>query len=224
MSQVNEKGCQLLLYKDSRCDKRILDETFGIFGWKNHYEEIKGNLYCTISILDEKTNQWIDKCDCGVESRSDNDGNEKKGEASDAFKRAGFTVGIGRELYTRLFYFASVPTKQNSKGKYELADKYMKFEVQEIETNEETEKIEKIKIVDNKGNLVFQYPIKKQSNISKAKEITNQQITKIHTLIGTNEPLKEAIYKKFKVSSCKELTEAKAKQMIDILEKGMKTN
>ena len=51
VQQVTEKGAQLLLYKDSRCDKRILDETFGIFGWKDRYEEVKGNLFCTISIF-----------------------------------------------------------------------------------------------------------------------------------------------------------------------------
>lgn len=28
VGQVTEKGCTLLLYKDARCDKRILDETF----------------------------------------------------------------------------------------------------------------------------------------------------------------------------------------------------
>ena len=92
VAQVLEKGVQLLLYKDSRCDKRILDETFGINGWKDRYEEIKGNLFCTISIWDNDTKQWIDKCDCGTESFSE----KEKGEASDAFKRAGFNVGIGR--------------------------------------------------------------------------------------------------------------------------------
>ena len=95
VQQVSEKGVQLLLYKDSRCDKRILDETFGINGWKNRYEEIKGNLFCTISIWDDGKKQWIDKSDCGIESNG-NDGNEKKGDASDSFKRAGFNVGIGR--------------------------------------------------------------------------------------------------------------------------------
>ena len=45
------------------------------------------------------------KWDCGVESREDGEGNEKKGEASDAFKRAGFRWGIGRELYTAPFIF-----------------------------------------------------------------------------------------------------------------------
>lgn len=231
VSQVTEKGCQLLLYKDSRCDKRILDETFGITGWKDRYEEIKGNLYCTISIWDDERKQWVDKCDCGVESRSDNDGNEKKGEASDAFKRAGFTVGVGRELYTRLFYFANVPTKSvignNGKPKYELVDKYMKFEVKEISTNEQTEKIEKIKIADNKGNIVFSYGYGSSNSVTDKvktttkKEITKSQITKIHTLLGTNEALKEAIYKKFNVTSCKELSEVDAKKMIKTLEDGI---
>ena len=81
VAQILEKGVQLLLYKDSRCDKRILDETFGINGWKNKYEEIKGNLFCTISIWDDDKKQWIDKCDCGTESFSE----KEKGEASDAF-------------------------------------------------------------------------------------------------------------------------------------------
>ena len=40
VAQVMEKGAQLLLYKDSRCDKRILDETFGVEGWKNDYKEV----------------------------------------------------------------------------------------------------------------------------------------------------------------------------------------
>lgn len=77
VQQVTSKGAQLLLYKDSRCDKRILDETYGVTGWQNRYEEIKGNLFCTISIWDEDKKQWIDKCDCGVESNG-TDGNEKR--------------------------------------------------------------------------------------------------------------------------------------------------
>ena len=31
VSQVTSKGCQLLLYKDARCDKRILDEVYGTY-------------------------------------------------------------------------------------------------------------------------------------------------------------------------------------------------
>lgn len=34
VSIINEKGLSLLLYKDARVDQKILDETFGAFGWK----------------------------------------------------------------------------------------------------------------------------------------------------------------------------------------------
>ena len=235
VQQVTEKGAQLLLYKDSRCDKRILDETFGIFGWKDRYEEIKGNLFCTISIYDDEKQQWIDKCDCGTESFSE----KEKGEASDAFKRAGFNVGIGRELYTRIFYFASVPTKKNDKDKYDLANKYEKFTVAEISTNEETEKIEKIKIADSKGNIVFSYGYSKTATKTETKKVDKpvemidaNQIKVIHTLFTkieksesqvfknfTNDKAKENVYNQYKVNSSKELTKENANKMIDLLKK-----
>lgn len=224
VQQVTEKGAQLLLYKDSRCDKRILDETFGIFGWKDRYEEIKGNLFCTISIYDDEKQQWIDKCDCGTESFSE----KEKGEASDAFKRAGFNVGIGRELYTRIFYFASVPTKKNDKDKYDLVNKYEKFTVAEISTNEETEKIEKIKIADSKGNIVFSYGYPKTSTKVEPKKldkpvemITDEQIKLLHTLLTklNNEEVKQKLYEKFKIKSSKELSKKNATTMIDFLKK-----
>lgn len=235
VQQITEKGAQLLLYKDSRCDKRILDETFGIDGWKNKYEEIKGNLFCTISIWDELKKQWVDKCDCGTESFSE----KEKGEASDAFKRAGFNVGIGRELYTRIFYFASVPTKKNDKGKYDLANKYEKFTVAEISINEETEKIEKIKIADSKGNIVFSYGYPKTATKTETKKVDKpvemidaNQIKVIHTLFTkieksesqvfknfTNDKAKENVYNQYKVKSSKELTKESANKMIDLLKK-----
>lgn len=233
VQQVTEKGAQLLLYKDSRCDKRILDETFGIDGWKNKYEEVKGNLFCTISIWDEHKSQWVDKCDCGTESFSE----KEKGEASDAFKRAGFNVGIGRELYTRIFYFASVPTKKNDKGKYDLVNKFEKFTVAEISTNEETEKIEKIKIADSNGNIVFSYGYPKTSTKTEIKKadkpvemIDANQIKIIHTLFTkieksesqvfknfTNDKAKENVYRQYKVNSSKELTKENADKMIELL-------
>ena len=235
VQQITEKGAQLLLYKDSRCDKRILDETYGISGWKNRYEEIKGNLFCTISIWDDEKQQWVDKCDCGTESFSE----KEKGEASDAFKRAGFNVGIGRELYTRIFYFASVPTKKNDKGKYDLVNKYEKFTVAEISTNEETEKIEKIKIADSNGNIVFSYGYPKTSTKTETKKVDKpvemidaNQIKVIHTLFSkieksesqlfknfTNDKAKENVYRQYKVKSSKELTKENASKMIELLKK-----
>lgn len=234
VQSVSAKGAQLLLYKDSRCDKRILDETYGILGWKDSYQEIKGNLFCTVSIWDDEKKQWVDKQDCGVESFSE----KEKGEASDAFKRACFNIGIGRELYTRIFYFANVKTTYDEqKKKYELADKYMTFHVSEIETNEKTEKIEKIKISDNKGKVVFTYgypkgstPDSKDTNELKNKEekevamIDAQQIKTLHAIFGKNDKLKESIYNQLKIKSSKELTYAQAEALIKQLNEKINAN
>lgn len=103
VKQVKENGAVLLLYKTARTDMDILDETVGAANWTNDYKEIKGNLYCGLAVREKEDAPFIWKWDCGIESREDGDGNEKKGEASDAFKRAGFRWGIGRELYSAPF-------------------------------------------------------------------------------------------------------------------------
>lgn len=87
---IDGKGASLLLYKTARVDMDILDETYGADAWQNDYREIKGVLFCGIAV------DGIWKWDCGVESNAA----AEKGEASDAFKRAGFRWGIGRELYS----------------------------------------------------------------------------------------------------------------------------
>lgn len=150
-------GFVALLYKDARCDMDILDETYGIEGWQCEYETIKDNLYCKIGIWSKEKGQWIWKQDCGIESRVD-DGNEKKGEASDAFKRAGFKVGIGRELYTspKILIPAEVVVKKDektSKEIYRLKDNYAEYTVQSIvyDKNE----IGSLVIQDKNGNPVF---------------------------------------------------------------------
>ena len=125
VSKIQEKGLVLLLYKTARTDMAILDEVVGAEKWKCEYTEIKGNLYCGISIKTDN-NEWVTKWDCGVESRDDGNGNEKKGEASDAFKRAGTKWGIGRELYSAPFIWIrseSCNIKQ-ANGKYECKDRF----------------------------------------------------------------------------------------------------
>lgn len=96
VAQCGQKGVTLLLYKDSRCDMRILDETFGAMGWRDSYQSINGELFCTIEVWDAEKSQWIGKQSNGTPSNME----AEKGRASDAFKRAGFMLGIGRELYT----------------------------------------------------------------------------------------------------------------------------
>lgn len=126
VAQVSKStgAMSLLLYKDARVDQRLLDERFGIFGWQKSYEEIKGNLFCNVSIKDPETGEWITKQDVGTESNME----KQKGEASDAFKRACFNWSIGRELYT-------APAIWITKGSYKENDKgstYDRFSVKEI--------------------------------------------------------------------------------------------
>lgn len=120
-----DKGITLLLYKTARTDILILDEIFGQMNWQCEYKEIKGNMYCGISVYDESKSQWVTKWDCGVESAF---GDKQKGEASDAFKRAGFKWGIGVELYTAPFIWISKDRCNiTNDGKC-----YDKFEVEKI--------------------------------------------------------------------------------------------
>lgn len=138
--------CSLLLYKNARVDMQILDETFGRFGWKRSHELINGRLYCTVSIYDDEKCQWVSKQDVGVESNTE----AEKGQASDAFKRACFNVGIGRELYTAPKIFISL-TKDDVKN----SRLSTRFEVRAIEyTNNQ---ISYLQIVDNKGILRYEY-------------------------------------------------------------------
>ena len=48
-----------LLYKDARCDQKILDETVGVMGWQRKHEEHNGNLFCSVGIYDSEKQQWI---------------------------------------------------------------------------------------------------------------------------------------------------------------------
>ena len=95
VSQVTQNGVQLLIYKDSRVDMRLLDETVGPENWQCEYQSIDGKLFCGIGCRFGDGN-WVWKWDTGTPSNME----AQKGEASDAFKRAGFKWGIGRELYT----------------------------------------------------------------------------------------------------------------------------
>lgn len=159
VKQVSEKGAVLLLYKTARVDMAILDETYGAMNWQSDYKVVKDNLYCGIGVYNKDTKDWIWKWDCGIESREDEEGNQKKGEASDAFKRAGFKWGIGVELYSAPFTFATVETVgekgKDGKIRYSLKNKFQKFFVDEITYDEKTGDIKGLVIVDDKGVIVY---------------------------------------------------------------------
>ena len=95
VSQVSQYGVQLLVYKTARTDMDLLDETVGPENWQCEYRSIDGKLFCGIGCR-FGGGEWVWKWDVGVPSNME----AQKGEASDAFKRAGFRWGIGRALYT----------------------------------------------------------------------------------------------------------------------------
>jgi hypothetical protein len=133
----------------------------------------------------------LTKWDCGIESRADDDGNEKKGEASDAFKRAGFRWGIGRELYTVPFIFLFTQTEKDKVGKYKLSG-FPAFSVKDIEYDDKR-RINKLVIVDEKsGKAVYTYP-KCQKDDEPEDEsakiaLVKSQILKLGALKGLDEP------------------------------------
>lgn len=154
VKQVKENGSVFLLYKTARTDMDLLDETVGAMTWQSDYKVVNDNLYAGIGI--NNCGEWIWKWDCGVESRADGEGNEKKGEASDAFKRAGFKWGIGRELYTSPFIWISsdvLPTAPAGNG-YKLKG-FPKLSVKKIEYIDK--KISMLELVDDKGRTVYTF-------------------------------------------------------------------
>jgi len=155
VKQITAKGAIALLYKNARTDMNVLDSVVGVMNWHDTYREVKDNLYCAISIYDADKKEWVSKEDCGIESRKDDEGNQKKGEASDAFKRAGFKWGIGRELYTSPFIFLNCPTQAKTGSKsFELVDRYARFSVKSI-GYDKANSINALIIVDKKGNQVY---------------------------------------------------------------------
>lgn len=152
VQSVKKNGCILLLYKDARCDMRILDETFGIMGWQRSHEIINGNLFCTVEVFDSEKNIWIKKQDVGVESYTE----KEKGQASDSFKRACFNIGIGRELYTAPFIWIPLNNGEISENnnKISLLPK-VKFFIKSI-TYTDKKEIDHLVIVDQDG--IERYP------------------------------------------------------------------
>lgn len=137
----------LLLYKDARCDMAILDETFGMYGWQREHTFKNNQNYCAVKIWDKEKSSWVVKEDIGTESNTE----KEKGQASDAFKRACFNVGIGRELYTAPTIFVSL--NQNEVGEKGLLP-WVKFYVSHIEYDE-SRSISDLTITDKDGHVRY---------------------------------------------------------------------
>jgi hypothetical protein len=108
-----------LAYIDSRDCQHMLDKCVGPENWKERYYKLDDVLFCELSIrcaLSDGTYEWVGKSDCGSESNVEKD----KGNASDAFKRAGVKWGINRKAYSLKEAWAD---KGSKKGTVKLGGK-----------------------------------------------------------------------------------------------------
>ena len=118
IATVTEKGVSLLLYKDARVNKNILDETVGPMNWQRAHS--RDNANCTVSIWDGEKQQWISKEDTGTESYTE----KEKGLASDYLKRAALTGGLERAVYGSIYLDPGwkLPDSGEGRQKWEEVD------------------------------------------------------------------------------------------------------
>lgn len=144
--RVTDKSAYLLLYQDARRVQNVLDATYGPLNWQREYYESNSMLFCKIGIRSSETGEWIWKSDTGSASGVEGE----KTLASDAFKRAAVSWGIGRELYS----VPSIMVDLNPKDFYNNELK-QSFKVKDIVV--ENGQIMSLTIVDKWGNERYNY-------------------------------------------------------------------
>ena len=209
VSTINEKGLSLLLYKDARVDQRILDETFGVYGWTRSHQMIGESIYCTVSIYNEKTGEWISKQDVGTSAFTE----KEKSLASDSFKRACFCVGIGRELYSAPFiWISSDKVKIQQRGDKFYSNEH--FIIKEIAYNENRE-ITYLSITDSKGNTLYQYGQQKD----KMEELSKEQMGLLQSELKRTGVTLETVKQRYQVEKPEKMSEALYNKVMKALEK-----
>ena len=207
VQQISAKGLSLLLYKNARVDAQILDEVDGSENWQCRFYERKGTLFCSLGVRHGDT--WVWKDDAGAPSNMES----QKGEASDAFKRAGFKHGIGRELYSAPFIWLT-PDCANIKANGQKYVCYDRFKVTDIDYSG-----------DRISSLEIYNESLKQTVYTWGSKTAGRRISKKDAMIIVNMLEDEkidcaAVWKLYKVNAAIELTEAMAtniKQHMDEL-------
>ena len=110
-------GFFLLLYKNARVDQTILDETFGTFNWQCRYYQVKNTMVCSVGVRRTESDEFIWKDNGGDD---DYQAEQVKAELSDAFKRACFNWGIGRELYYSPKIWVNATADNTTKARYSV--------------------------------------------------------------------------------------------------------
>jgi hypothetical protein len=167
----------------------------GAFNWKREHEIINGNLYCTVSIYNAETKEWVSKQDVGVESNTE----KEKGQASDAFKRACFNWGIGRELYTCPFVWVNLGDNEWRFGTGGRKQPAVKFYVDTIAYKDG--KVTQLIIKDDKGSNRFVF------GVAGAKVAKVAKVYENNPNLGYDDKLGAAV---LDVEACKTIEELKS--------------
>ncbi len=215
VSVINEKGLSLLLYKDARVDQKILDETFGVFGWKRSHQCIDGNLYCTVEIFDKETGQWVSKQDVGTTGYTE----KEKSQASDSFKRACFNWGIGRELYTAPFIWipagkAEIKSRegQNKEKRYYCSDR---FSVSSIQYSEDRE-INALVVVNDKGQPVYEL---KAEGTGIAHTLSRDKLDSLQAELSRTGVTMETVQERYRIQKPEVMSEELYKKVMSALKR-----
>lgn len=235
VSTASEKGVSLLLYKDARVDQKILDETFGPFGWQRSHQSIDGNLYCTVSVYDKDSGTWVSKQDVGTTNFAE----KEKSQASDSFKRACFNWGIGRELYTAPFIWVPADKAEIKKkaGNNDRNEKYYcddSFSVSAIGYDEDRE-ITELKIVNGKGTTVYELKGKEagknaqeepegQQKEQQEMPITKAQMDSLKAELKRTGVTMEAVQNRYKIQEPETMSEKNYNRVMAALAKTKPTN
>lgn len=208
IAQVKSNGIVLLLYKTARTDANLLDETVGFENWQNDFKIVDGVLYGGIGIYTD--NGWVWKWDAGTESNTE----AEKGRASDAFKRAGFKWGIGRELYSAPFTWipsSKCTITKDSNGNNKC---FEKFEVTKIGYDKNRD-INELVIINSQTRVeVFKMGAKVSETFGGEKKITATQVKALKKSCDEDQIPPEYVCELYGVGGLPELSEAKMANIV----------
>ena len=179
-------------------------------------------LFCTVSIRDDN-GEWVSKQDVGTPSFSE----PVKGSASDAFKRACFNWGIGRELYTAPFIWVPAEKVEIHKEKERFVTRD-RFSVENIEYDER-QNICALQIVNQRKAVVYSYSqntgslseqaADKKKNLTYTDRITPAQEKKLKKEMERTGVSEKQVCERYQVSNIKELSKILGERALEALEK-----
>lgn len=150
----------MLLYIDSRAVTKLLDETVGPMNWNMEFYQVADQTIGKLGIWDDEKGLWVYKSDVGTESNIE----AQKGAISDTYKRC-----LSRWGVTELYSAPSII----------LDESIAKFGGCRVETVEydDDRNITSLKIVNKKGETIFNWEKGKTVVVEKNNSLLLKQLT-----------------------------------------------